>query len=68
MFIKWPDDVYFHPLPAKVSSFYYQPSKLKTGKRFHQNMGIADRIIRILPAAVFAYLYFAGAVTGKKIT
>jgi len=28
------------------------------------NMGGADRIIRILIAAVFAYLYFSGTVTG----
>jgi len=27
-------------------------------------MGPADRIIRILLAAVFAYLYFGGVVTG----
>lgn len=29
-----------------------------------RNMGIADRIIRILLAAGFAYLYFADVVTG----
>jgi hypothetical protein len=29
-----------------------------------QNMGNADRIIRVLIAAVFAYLYFSGTVTG----
>ena len=28
------------------------------------NMGNIDRIIRILIAAVFAYLYFSGTVTG----
>jgi len=28
------------------------------------NMGTADRIIRIILAAVFAYLYFGGIVTG----
>jgi hypothetical protein len=28
------------------------------------NMGTADRIIRIILAAVFAYLYFSGTVTG----
>lgn len=28
------------------------------------NMGNADRIIRVLIAAVFAYLYFSGTVTG----
>ena len=28
------------------------------------NMGGTDRIIRILAAAVFAYLYFSGKVTG----
>lgn len=27
-------------------------------------MGAADRIIRVLIAAVFAYLYFSGTVTG----
>ncbi|XVJ67121.1 MAG: DUF2892 domain-containing protein [Lacibacter sp.] len=29
-----------------------------------KNMGTADRIIRVLLAAVFAYLYFGGIVTG----
>jgi len=29
-----------------------------------KNMGSIDRIIRILLAAVFAYLYFGGVVTG----
>lgn len=29
-----------------------------------KNMGTADRIIRVLLAAVFAYLYFGGVVTG----
>ena len=29
-----------------------------------KNMGNADRIIRLLLAAVFAYLYFGGVVTG----
>lgn len=29
-----------------------------------KNMGSADRIIRALIAAVFAYLYFGGVVTG----
>lgn len=29
-----------------------------------KNMGTADRIIRLLLAAVFAYLYFGGIVTG----
>jgi Protein of unknown function (DUF2892) len=28
------------------------------------NMGKIDRIIRVLLAAVFAYLYFSGTVTG----
>jgi hypothetical protein len=28
------------------------------------NMGTADRIIRVLLAAVFAYLYFSGTVAG----
>ncbi|RME87447.1 MAG: DUF2892 domain-containing protein [Anaerolineae bacterium] len=28
------------------------------------NMGSADRIIRIVLAALFAYLYFSGTVTG----
>lgn len=29
-----------------------------------KNMGTADRIIRVLLAAVFTYLYFSGTVTG----
>lgn len=29
-----------------------------------KNMGTADRIIRLLVAAVFAYLYFSHTVTG----
>ncbi len=29
-----------------------------------QNMGTADRIIRLVIAALFAYLYFGGIVTG----
>lgn len=29
-----------------------------------KNMGSADRIIRLLLAAVFAFLYFSGTVTG----
>lgn len=29
-----------------------------------QNMGSADRILRIIIAAVFAWLYFSGTVTG----
>lgn len=29
-----------------------------------KNMGNVDRIIRLLLAAIFAYLYFAGIVTG----
>ena len=28
------------------------------------NMGTTDRIIRVIVAAVFAYLYFGGVVTG----
>ena len=32
--------------------------------KFTKNMGIADRIIRILAAIIFAYLYFSGTVTG----
>jgi hypothetical protein len=29
-----------------------------------KNMGTADRVIRLLLAALFAYLYFGGIVTG----
>ncbi|MCF8277345.1 MAG: DUF2892 domain-containing protein [Flavobacteriales bacterium] len=29
-----------------------------------KNMGAADRIVRILVAAIFAVLYFTGTVTG----
>ncbi|MGB2954335.1 MAG: DUF2892 domain-containing protein [Anaerolineales bacterium] len=32
--------------------------------KFTKNMGIADRVIRILAAIIFAYLYFSGTVTG----
>ncbi len=32
--------------------------------KFNKNMGSADRIIRIVAAVIFAYLYFSGAVTG----
>ncbi|HSQ39194.1 MAG TPA: DUF2892 domain-containing protein [Anaerolineales bacterium] len=29
-----------------------------------QNMGNIDRILRVIVAAIFAYLYFSGMVTG----
>ncbi len=29
-----------------------------------QNMGTIDRIVRVIIAALFAYLYFGGIVTG----
>jgi Protein of unknown function (DUF2892) len=29
-----------------------------------QNMGVVDRILRLVIAAVFAWLYFSGTVTG----
>lgn len=29
-----------------------------------QNMGTIDRIVRVIAAALFAYLYFGGVVTG----
>lgn len=29
-----------------------------------KNMGTADRVIRLLLAAIFAFLYFGGMVTG----
>lgn len=29
-----------------------------------KNMGIADRVIRLIVAAVLGYLYFSGTVTG----
>jgi len=32
--------------------------------KYTKNMGIADRVIRILAAIIFAYLYFSGTVTG----
>lgn len=32
--------------------------------KFTKNMGIADRVIRILAAIIFVYLYFSGTVTG----
>jgi hypothetical protein len=41
------------------------PIIYKLNKRImKKNMGTADRIIRLLVAAVFAYLYFSGTVTG----
>lgn len=30
-----------------------------------KNMGTADRVIRVLVAAILAYLYFSGTVTGN---
>ena len=44
-----------------VTKFVYLSFKIFYMKK---NMGSADRIIRFLLAAVFAYLYFAGIVTG----
>lgn len=41
----------------------YLTVKLKTDN-MKKNMGIADRIIRLLAAGLFAYLYFGGIVTG----
>lgn len=32
--------------------------------KFNKNMGRADRVIRILAAAIFGYLYFSGIVSG----
>ena len=32
--------------------------------KFNKNMGLIDRVIRILAAAIFAYLFFSGTVTG----
>ena len=32
--------------------------------KFAKNMGSLDRILRIVVAVVFAYLYFSGTVTG----
>lgn len=37
---------------------------IKKHNDMKKNMGSADRIIRILVAAVFAILYFTGTVTG----
>lgn len=31
---------------------------------FTKNMGSVDRILRVVVAAIFAYLYFSGTVTG----
>jgi len=39
----------------------YLSLKIKIMKK---NMGAADRVIRIILAAVFAYLYFSNTVTG----
>jgi hypothetical protein len=50
-----------HRLPVLLELF-----NLSTIKNFcmKKNMGTTDRIIRVLLAAVFAYLYFSGTVTG----
>lgn len=32
--------------------------------KFNKNMGLIDRVIRILAAVIFGYLYFSGIVTG----
>lgn len=32
--------------------------------KFNKNMGLADRIIRIVAAVIFGYLYFSGIVSG----
>lgn len=32
--------------------------------KFNKNMGTADRVIRIVLALIFAYLYFTGTVSG----
>ncbi len=32
--------------------------------KFQKNMGIVDRLVRIVAAVLFGYLYFSGIVTG----
>lgn len=32
--------------------------------KFNKNMGTVDRVLRLVVAIIFAYLYFTGAVTG----
>ena len=32
--------------------------------KFNKNMGLTDRMIRIVAAVIFGYLYFSGIVTG----
>lgn len=32
--------------------------------KFNKNMGWVDRLVRIVAAVLFAYLYFSGIVTG----
>jgi hypothetical protein len=32
--------------------------------KLNKNMGVIDRIVRIIIAALFGYLYFSGIVTG----
>jgi hypothetical protein len=32
--------------------------------KFNKNMGLIDRVVRILAAVIFGYLYFSGIVTG----
>ena len=36
----------------------------KNKMKFNKNMGSIDKVIRILAAIVFGYLYFSGTVTG----
>jgi Protein of unknown function (DUF2892) len=50
-----------HWWPVLLQSFNSLNIKTFVMKK---NMGAADRIIRVLLAAVFAYLYFSGTVTG----
>ena len=32
--------------------------------KFNKNMGVADRVIRIVAAILFGYLYFSGIISG----
>jgi hypothetical protein len=56
-----------YPLPGSCCrNCFFDKTFLITTKLFAMkpNMGTVDRIIRVLIAAVFAYLYFSGTVTG----
>jgi hypothetical protein len=57
------DDVTFR-LPAHLKKQICIRLLPKKEPNMKKNMGTLDRILRLIVAAVFAYLYFSGTVTG----